>query len=320
MNKIFILLGALAVVVAAIAFFPKGKREGDIRVGIVVPLQHAALDDIVKGFSEDLTAALPQKHIVIDVQNALGDINLQKAAINKFINEHVDLLVPVATGTTQMTLNLSPAEQPILFLAADIPPQSEIAIKKPGLMGVIDELGVEKQLNFIHAALPALKKLALIYSANDRIPRDADLLVKEANALNISVQKLMIQNLSELYTVAQRIENDAEAIFILKDNMVASGIKALLQQAERLKIPLVTSDEGTINLGGAFALGVIEADIGRQGAKIAATFFGTQTKPPIEYLTEISVFINEQACAKQNVVVSDVISAAEKYNYRVSKR
>ena len=43
-----------------------------------------------------------------------------------------------------------------------------------------------------------------------------------------------------------------------------------MQQANERKIPLITSDEGSNKNGGAFAIGVIEADIGRQGAKMAA--------------------------------------------------
>lgn len=319
-SRVFFLIIASLMLVAIWSFYPKKNNDNTIRIGIVLPIQHVALDDIVRGFTEGLHAAIKDKTISIDVQNALGDINLQKSSINNFLNDRVDLLVPVATGVTHMAINLSPKDQPVLFLAADIPPDSEMARSRPGLMGVIDELGVVKQVNFIHAALPEAKKIAIIYSSNDKFPKEAQIFFDAAKTLGIVVQKLMIQNLAELYTVAGRIASDTDAIFILKDNVVASGIVALVQQANKLKIPLVTSDEGTNALGGAFALGVTEANIGRQGAKMAASYLVERTDPGIQYLDDIQVFINSKACFEQNVDIEALLKASANLHYVVNKR
>ena len=320
MNKIFWLLLACALF-ALWFFYPKATQEEHIKIGIVVPLQHAALEDITNGFKKEIVQLLGDQKVSIQVQNALGDINLQKSAINKFINDKVNLLVPVATGTTQMAINLAPPNQALLFLAANVAPGSHAALAKPGLMGVVDEIAPTRQLKFIRAALPDLKKLTLIYSSNDKMPDDAAIFSEACKEENLSVQQLMIQNLTELYTVASRIQSDSQAIIILKDNMVASGIEALIQQAEKLKIPLITSDEGTNTKGGAFALGVVEADIGRQGARMAAEYILKKSiSKPIEYLDKISVFINLKACEKQGVNVDDIIKAADEQKYEVIKR
>lgn len=320
MNKIFLLVACVALL-AIWYFYPKAPTESVLRVGMVLPMQHAALDDIVKGFQSELTTKMGATRVKIDVQNALGDINLQKSAINKFLNDHVDLLVPVATGTTQMAINLSSKDQPILFLAANIPPDSPSALQKPGLMGVIDEIAIETQIKYIRAALPTLKKIAIIYSSNDKIPGDAANFIKASEKEGITVQELMIQNLSELYTVAGRVHRDAEAIFILKDNLVASGIQALVQQANSLKIPLITSDEGTNTQGGAFAVGVVEADIGRQGGEMAASYLHkTLEAPLIRYLDKISLFINSESSEKQGLDIEALIKAAAALNLEVIKR
>lgn len=320
MNKIFLLVASLALI-AIWYFYPKTLDEKRLHVGIVLPIQHAALDDIVRGFQSELITKLGADRVKISVQNALGDINLQKSAINKFLNEHVDLLVPVATGTTQMAINLSPEKQAILFLAANITPDSPSAQKMPELMGVIDEIPIETQIKYIRKALPNTKKISIVYSANDKIPGDAASFKKASEQEGIAVQELMIQNLSELYTVAGRIDRDAEAIFILKDNLVASGIQALVQQALKLKIPLITSDEGTNSQGGAFAIGVVEADIGRQGGQMAAAHFdNTLQKPYIRHLEKIAVFINSESVVQQNLDLEALIKAAAALNLEVIKR
>jgi putative ABC transport system substrate-binding protein len=320
MNKIFLLLACLALF-ALWFFYPQSTQEENIKIGIVVPMQHVALEDITSGFKKEIANIMGEQKINIQVQNALGDINLQKSAINKFLNDKVNLLVTLGTGTTQMAINLASQEQPLLFLAANMPPGSPAEKARPGLMGVVDEVAPLKQLKFIRAALPNLRRLTLIFSSNDKMPDDAAAFSEACMHEGMRVQQLMIQNLAELYTVASRIEPDSQAIIILKDNMVVSGIEALIQQAEKLKIPLITSDEGSNSKGGAFALGVIEADIGRQGAQIAAQHFaGKNIAKPIEFLDKISVFINKKACEKQGVNILDLIKAAELQKYEVIQR
>ena len=131
----------------------------------------------------------------------------------------------------------------------------------------------------------------------------------------------MVQNVADLYTVSSRIESDAQAIFILKDNLVASGISTLVQQANERKIPLITSDEGSNKNGGAFAIGVIEADIGRQGAKMAAELLmqGSVNGDRIQNLRRILVFINKEACKSQGVDVNNVVNAAALLKLEVIK-
>lgn len=309
MKKFIFGIFAIASIAAVLYFFPKEKHDG-LRIGLILPVQNVALDDIVDGFKTDLIAHMPGQKIDVIMQNAVGDINLQKSAFNKFINDKVDLVVPVGKGATLMGINLVPKEQPILFLAAHIPPDSPTAKENPSLMGVIDEISVELQLNFMRAAMPSLTKLAVIYVSSDKVFDDVKVFSAQAEKMGITVQQLMVQNLAELYTVASRIEADNQAIFTLKDVMVASGINALAQQANALKIPLITSDEGTIRSGGAFAVGVVEADIGRQGARMAADFLQKKDFSRIQYLDKISVFVNSASCATQGVDVDALKKAA----------
>lgn len=321
MKKTMLLILSAGILLAIVAYFYPKSKKTNYTVGLVMPIQHVALDDIANGFQSELKKLMGNDAVQVEVHNALGDINLQKSSINKFINSKVDLLVPVTTATTQMAINLAPKEIALLFLAAIIPENSETARARPGLMGVVDEIPVDTQVKFIKAVLPELKKVAIIYSSSDKDFLDAKNFQQKAREEKIEVQMLMIQNVSELYTVSQRIEGDIGALFMLKDNIVASGIATLVQQANNRKIPLITSDEGTNKSGGAFAMGVIEADIGRQGAKMAAQFLSDK-KPPtpaIQNVQRILVFVNNKACDIQGVNVQNVLRAASDMKFEVIK-
>lgn len=321
MKKISICVAVIMLVTLVFLYFYKSKmaHEYEFKVGIVVPIKHAALDDIVDGFRQTLQAEFDGP-IKIEVQNGMGDINLQRSAINKFLNDKVSLLVPVTTGTTQMALSLAPKDMKLLFLAANIPPDSVVAKAHPDLMGVVDEIPISLQFDFMKKALPNLKKFTVIYSATDKIYDEVEALASLTKKAHIGLQKLMVQNLSELYTVSSRVDKDSQAIFILKDNVMASGIEALVQQANLLRIPLITSDEGTNKKGGAFAIGVVEADIGRQGGQMAASFFaGKMPSDHIQYLNKIFVFINSEACQNQDVDILAIKRAAYELNLDLAK-
>ena len=85
-------------------------------------------------------------------------MNIQRAIIQKFINQKVDLIVPVATATTQMAISMV-KNQPILGLAAMLP--NSVVINHglaDRLTAVRDEIDSAKQIAFIQHVLPNLKK------------------------------------------------------------------------------------------------------------------------------------------------------------------
>ena len=94
------------------------SEDKSMRIGVVLPIEHQALNDIVAGFSETMKDYYGKK-VIIKVKNALGDINIQKSIIEQFLAQKVDILVPVTTNTTLMALQLSPSKQTIIHLAAN---------------------------------------------------------------------------------------------------------------------------------------------------------------------------------------------------------
>ena len=126
----------------------------------------------------------------------------------------------------------------------------------------------------------------------------------------------MVQNLAELYTVSKAVDPSSEALFILKDNLIASGVASLVKVAEEQHVPLITSDEGTVSQGGACALGIREAQIGEQGGRLAARLFRSEIVGPyIEEMDEIQVFVNPSASKKQGLDPQRVQQSARDLGY-----
>ena len=81
-------------------------------------MDHAALRAIVNGFEESVSKSYPGK-VRFEVENAQHDLNIQRSILQKFINQKVDLIVPVGTSVTQMAISMVKS-QPTLGLAAMI--------------------------------------------------------------------------------------------------------------------------------------------------------------------------------------------------------
>jgi putative ABC transport system substrate-binding protein len=270
-------------------------------------MEHEALSQIVEGFKTQMNG----QSVTIKVLNAQGDPNIQRALIEQSVRDHYDLIVPIGTAASQMTLNLA-KNQKIVCLAAD----SKLITSdtKEEATAIDDELSVDNALSFLRAAFPQMRKISLIYSSSEKVAKEVPLVLHAAQAEGISVQKLMVQNHSDLYTLSQAIASDSEAIFLLKDHLVVSGIQIVVQQAEKRGIPVMASDEGSVIHGAAFAIGVKEEEIGKQGAVLAKNILaGTSPKniPPQTIEGPFPIFINKSAFEKQGIDSASFIQCAE---------
>lgn len=314
MKKVLTLLAGLAALaIAAVAFANAAPSK---TIGIVLPLDHVALRAMVTGFEESVKKNYPGD-VRFEVENAEHDLNVQRAIIQKFINQKVDLIVPLATSTTQMAITMV-KNQPVIGLAANFPPsirdQDNLAQRFTVVPDEIDSAGL---IEFVHAVLPNAKKITLIYSAEDKViqaVKEAEIAAKQKG---ITIQPLMITALPDLYAASKRIDKDSQGIFILKDNLVASGINTLAYAANQKQIPLVTCDEGTVSSGAAVALGVEEKQIGISGGELAAKVFKgeSMTQMPIAPVKTLEVFLNEQAAKTQGLDVNVVKSYAAQHGY-----
>jgi len=294
--------------------YAKERSQSHVKkVGIVIPIEHQALREITQAFQETLSK-LVKSPIKFNIGNAQGDNNLQHAIICQMRDANYDLIVPVSTSVTQMSMVLS-TTQPIIGLAADITGKQNNAVI------VNDEIDKATSISFIRKVYPHLKKITIVYSTSNKIFQELKQVEHACKIYQIVVQRLMIQNLTDLYSASQAIHKDAQAIFILKDSLVASGINTLVQIASQRKIPLISSDEGTVKNGAGFALGVREKNIGEEGAKLAAKILQGMAPNKLANvkLTTPIVFVNLKSLAEIGQNIKKIAVEAKKSGYSLEK-
>ncbi|EKD76811.1 MAG: hypothetical protein ACD_42C00597G0001 [uncultured bacterium] len=290
-----------------------------ITVGILVPIALPAMTQIVNGFETTLSkeSKTPVKYLV---KNAQGNINIQRSILQEFNSKDVTLVAPIGTNAAQMTIAMI-RNKPIVGIAADHLKAEAKKANNANVTGVLSRVAPKDRMYFIHEAMPTLKKLTIVYSTDDRIFSQIKQFEKAAKQHHVTVQKLMVSQLSDLYSISKSIAPDTQAIFILKDEMIVSGLNTLLQQAHTKKIPMIASDDGSVSKGAAFALGVSEYQTGVDAAKVAAKILNGKKAGdlPVHIMKHYFVYLNTKSAVKQHVDPTAVKIAAKKLGYKVEE-
>ena len=291
--------------------------SSQMKIGIVVPIEHTAMSEITKGLSDTLSEIYHQP-VKIKIANAQGDVNLQRAIIQQMRDQNYAVIIPIGLNTTQMTLSMI-HQQPIVALAADITESERKKLQPCNLAVVHDEISPEQLVAFIHAVYPTLTQLSLIHSSSEKVYPQVQAAIAAGKANGITIKPIMVSTLPDLYTAAHAIPEQTQGIFILKDHLIVSGVSTLANLASTRHIPLISSDQGSVQDGAGFALGVHESDIGAEGAKLIAAIL--QGKPacslPITEMKTLTVFINSTSLKNEMQNSDAVESAAKRMHYHV---
>jgi putative ABC transport system substrate-binding protein len=317
MKFISLLLTALIAVLSLTACEQQEKKSTTITIGIVVPLQHKAMDEIVDGFTSTLKETFHQP-IKFNVANAQNDANLERAIIEQMRDANTTLIVPIGTDATEMTL-AKVHNQPVVSLASDFSDAARKKLNPCNVAVVHDEISPAQIIAFIHAAYPDLTRLTLIHSSANKVFPEVATTIAAGKQNGIEIKAVMVSSLPELTTAVAAIPEQSQGIFILKDSLIVSGVGTLAKAATERHIPLITSDQGSAQGGAGFALGVHERAIGVEGAKLAARILNNTPACdlPITDMQNLTVFINQHALKRSLQDTTRVVDAAKKLNYTV---
>jgi putative tryptophan/tyrosine transport system substrate-binding protein len=306
------IIGLILIGLIGLLFHYSSTYTSGRKIGIIVPIEHQAMKEITDGFIKEIRKKYDQE-VVVDIQNAQGDRHIQKAIIENFKRKNYELIVPIGTDVTLMTQNII-KEQSILALDVT----TLITQEQSNVTG-IRESPINPSYAFIKQLIPHLKKITMVYSGSDKNYEMMKSFKELASLDEVIVQPIMIQSLADLYVLGQIIDRDSNAIFIAKDHLVANGAPTLVQAASRLKIPLITSDNGSVIAGGTIAMGNKEFDIGSAGGLIAIQLLeGKKTNEiPILPLSTYTVFVNAEAINNISLDIEEIQKIAHSFNYPI---
>jgi putative ABC transport system substrate-binding protein len=195
--------------------------------------------------------------------------------------------------------------RPIIFAAVSDP--AIHTINKKNLCGISDKTNKDHHAKLVKKLIPSAQKIGIIYTADEAHTQE------QLDELVSSMKKAKLTP----YTINLREKNPQskyrklDALFILEDNIIASSMKDLTQQALKNKKPLFAGYTLAVTEGALAAQGVNYHKSGRLAGKYALKLLKKQLSPTEIGVTQApdeDILINKNVCKKLQISVpSDLV-------------
>lgn len=287
-----------------------GTKE--FKIGVTQIVEHPALDAAVEGFKEGLEKAGIKA--TYDIQNAQNDQSNAATIANKFASDSsINLVLAVSTPSAQAAVQAI-TTKPVLFTAVTDPVAAKLvkSDEHPGgnATGTNDMSPIKEQIALIKKIQPDVKTIGVIYSSGEVNSKvQVDLAKQAAKEMGLEVKEATVTNSSEVATAAASLSG-VQAIYVPTDNVVVSGVEAVVQFCQQNKIGLYSGDEATVKRGAIATLGIDYKKLGEQTGAMAAKILKGEAKPadmPVESQTEFNLVVNPEQAKKFGVTIPESV-------------
>jgi putative ABC transport system substrate-binding protein len=299
---------------SSVAYGQNPESSTIIKVGVTQIVDHPALDASRQGFIDRLEELGYKKDVNIkyDIQSAQGETSLALMIAQKFVADQVDLILAIATPTSQAAASVT-ERIPIVFTAVTDPVVAELvqSIEKPGtnLTGTSDLTPVAQQLELLVKIAPNAKRVGVVYNSGEvNSVVQVDLAKEAAKALGLTIVEAVASNTSEVLTAARSLQGRVDAIYIPTCNTAVAALESIVMVAEQIKVPLIVGEEDSVARGGLATFGINYYNLGRQTADIAVRILSGENPAeiPVEYYKmESELVINTAAAERMGITFSE---------------
>lgn len=282
-------------------------------IGITQIVSHPALDATVQGFKEAMAEEgfVEGENVTYDDQNAQGDMANAASIAQKFDADQVDLVLAVATPTSQAAAKAT-TSIPIVFAAVTDPVEAglvqNVDAPEGNVTGVSDLLPLQPHLDLIKQLVPDIQTLGLLYNAGEANSVALVEAEKELAAdMGLQVVEATAASSAEVQQAAQSLVGRVDAISVLTDNTIVSALESVIQISRDNQIPLISGDTDSVERGTLAAYAFDYADLGRQAGQMAAAILKGQAieDTPVEYAQDLKLSINEASAEAMGVTVPE---------------
>jgi putative ABC transport system substrate-binding protein len=304
---------------------PPGKVY---RVGYSQFIDHPALNTVRRGFDDSLRDGgfIEGKNLVLEYQNAQGDVATARNIAEKFMADGVDLLVACATPNVLATIKVGRGGKiPVVFGCVTDPVASGIltSVDRPtgtNVTGLYSSLPIAELMDVVAKILPNAKTLGTVYNSGDANSVQGSAVAKALAAQRgLRWVEAHITSSAEVKTAVESLVGRVDVFYMLEDNTLASAFDAVVKTARQNRIPLFCLDATSAQRGAVASYGTDEYKMGYAWAKQVAIPVlkggNPATFAPVPYKI-YNLYLNKAAAAFDNLTLPPVLlqSASEIYD------
>ena len=290
------------------------KNEKVYKIGVSQIVDHPALNAAKQGFKD----ALAKAGIKADYDDKIAnnEMSNQTLIMQQFSSDKKDLVYAITTPTAQAAKNQVDKNIPVVFASVTDP-------KSAGLVGISNVTGtsgaapVEENLKLMKGLFPKAKNIGIIYNSSEQNSvSEVNNLKRLAPKYGFNVVDKSVTNGTELVSAANLVVKQADLLYAIQDNTVASYISAILDIFNREKKPIFGTNNIYSNAGGFISQGTTDYDIGYRSGEIAAQILKGGKKPneiPIENVKDLKIEVNKQNMELLGIKIPESISKNVKF-------
>ena len=322
MNKrisLVVVLIAVSLITFSTVFAAVPQKK--VILGISQQLSHPALDAIVKGIQDELSAL--KINAEYDLQNANGDVNTAASIANKFKSENVTIAVGVGSAAAQALVKTLKGTTPIVFSGITDPVKaglvSSLEKGEKSVTGYSNMTQVKQQIQLL-LKIKKVKRLGHVYSSSEVNSSVLAAIVKQVcKELGIEFVESTVTKSAEVKQAVQAIIGRVDALYITTDNTVVSAMSSVAEVALKHKVPVMTADPSSSETNPVLiSWGLDYYRMGRAtGGMIADILKGKKPEQmPTRFMTktsDIDLLVNLDVAKKLGLVIpKDIVTSASK--------
>lgn len=298
-------------------------------IAITQIVEHPSLDEMRRGIIDELAenGYVEGKNLKVNFQSAQGNTATAGQIAKQFVGDNPDAIVAISTPSAQSIVSAT-TTIPIVYTAVSDPLGAKLITPdgKPfqdNLTGLSSQLPLEPQLDLLQQLKPDLKTIGYVYSpgeANSVSLRDE--LKKALPARNLKLLDIPANRPTDIGMATRSLQGRAEIIYTSFDNNVASAFEAMTQAANELRMPIVASDEFSVQRGATAALGVNDYDFGRVTGKMVYRILSGEAVNTIEpqVMNDLTLYVSPKNAKAQGVILpADMLKNAIDVDTKAAK-
>lgn len=300
---VVVLIGVFAFQSGKISANQPEEVQEDVKtVGILQFVSHPALDAIREGIEDALEDAgyVEGENLTIEFQNGQADQSKLTTMSEQLVNKKSDVIVGIATPAAQALANAT-QDIPIVLGAVTDPVGANLVadLDNPGgnITGVSDKAPADEQIRLGKELIPDAKVVGMLYSSTeDNSKYQVAEATKAAEELGLEVKTYPIPSTNEITQTVQVMSDVVDFIYIPLDNTIANAMPTVVGEANKKKMPIITSVDTMVEQGGLATIGIDQYTIGKETGKMVVDILNgaDPATTPIYTFKEGDIILNEE--------------------------
>ncbi len=289
------LISLLALATAAAGLASCGDNA-KCKIGVLLPVEHAALRTCANGFKEALDEAglVQGVDYSFDIKNAGGN-DADLTAMAKDLVSTKDMTFGLGTGASKQLMSASIEKgltNPVFFSAVTDPVSANLVSSVENTNGFVcgtsDAQPIAEQLLLINQILPSATRLGVLYTQSEEnsvIQKDQVKSIVEGRG--VTVKEKAVSGPSDINAAALALAEEVDAIYVPTDNNIAAHMNDVKQAANSKGVLVVCGEEGMLQDGGHITISVDYKQLGKEAGKMAVEIIKNGKKPsdfPVKFM------------------------------------